>query len=146
MKIIILNVLKQNKNDEYCLVKFGTANAPMIFDCYMKCDQNIPAAPSHVEADVELYSHCFVSESMNANVNTHLMASSFPCNFISSTIEEIVELKLDIDMPYVKYKTTINGEVFNVTLIYPKQDEPVKDIYKVGDKIVGLFRADVSIK
>ena len=75
--------------------------------------------------------------------------SCYPSCFITSTIEEIVDIKLDIKHPYVRYKTTLGGQVFEMTLSYPTQeedDEPIKDMFKVGDKIIGLFKAEVKIK
>lgn len=148
MKLIMLGFSKQHSYEEKCIVEYATQNTPMIISFEMKYKPELLVKNKVYDADVTLSSFCWWSDRDSNNQGTHISNSCFPCLFISSKIEEIVEINLDAKHPYVKYKTTLADQTFDMVLYYPERDEdeePIKDVFKVGDTIVGLFKANVII-
>ena len=149
MKLIFLDFSKKTTFENKCIVEYGTQYKPMIISCEMKYKPELMIKHKVYDAEVKLWSFCWWSERKNIEHGNHISNSCLPYSFIASKIEEIVEVKLNIRHPYVKYKTTLADQVFEMKLNYPVQDEddePIKDVFKVGDTIVGLFKARVIIK
>ena len=98
------------------------------------------------DADVRFYSFCWWSDRLDNDMNCYINNLLSSCNFISSTIEEVLEINTDADTSYIKYKTTLFNQVLEMVLLLPKQNRPIKNDFKVGDTIVGIFKAEVSLK
>ena len=149
MKLTLLDCTKKPSSNNKCIVEYSTQNKPMIISCEMKYKPALSIKNKVYDADVKLWSFCWWSDRNGTNFATQISSSCSPCSFIVSKIEEIVEIKLDVKRPYVKYKTTLADQAFEMKLNYPVQDEedePIKDVFKVGDTIAGLFKAQVKIK
>ena len=149
MKLIFLGFSKKTTFENKCIAEYGTEYKPMIISSEMKYDPELFIKRKVYDADVKLWSFCWWSERNYIKHANHISNSCLPYSFIVSKIEEIVDIKLDVKHPYVKYRTTIADQVFEMKLNYPAQndeDEPITDIFEVGDTIVGLFKAHVKIK
>ena len=149
MKLILLGFSKQGAYSNECIVEYSTKYKPMIISTRIRYDPKLLIKHQEYEADIKLWSFCWWSSTNHINHANHISNSCLPYSFIVSKIEEILEIKLDIKKPYVKYKTTLADQVFEMKICYPEQneyDEPIKDTFKVGDTIVGLFKAKVKIK
>ncbi len=149
MKLIMLGFNKQSSYEDKCIVEYATQNTPMIISSEMKYKPELLIKNKVYDVDVTLSSFCWWSDKNDGQQSTHISNSCFPCSFISSKIEEIVEINLNTKHPYVKYKTTLADQTFDMVLDYPERDkdeEPIEDVFEVGDTIVGLFKAKVKIK
>ena len=148
MKLIMLGFNKQSSYEDKCIVEYATQNKPMIISSEMKYKPELLIKNKAYDVEVTLSSFCWWSDRDGNNQSTHISNSCSPCSFISSKIEEIVEINLNTKHPYVKYRTTLVDQTFDMVLNYPERDEdeePIKDVFKVGDTIVGLFKANVII-
>ena len=149
MNLIMLDFSKKTTYEDKCIVEYTTQYKPMIISCEMKYKPELLIKHKIYDANVILYSFCWWSDRKNDRHANHISKSCYPCSFISSKIEEIVDIKLNVKHPYVKYRTTLADQMFEMVLHYPEQDEhdePIKDTFEVGDTIVGLFKAKVKIK
>ena len=149
MKLMLLNFSKPDAYNDDCIVEYTTAYKPMTISCRMKYQPELLIKHQEYEADVKLWSFCWWSQNDHTNHTTHISNTCLPYSFISSKIEEIVETNLNSKRPYVKYKTTLADQVFEMKICYPERDEddePIKDTFEVGDIIVGLFKAKIKIK
>ena len=146
MKLIMLGFNKQSSYEDKCIVEYATQNKPMIISSEMKYKPELLIKNKAYDVEVTLSSFCWWSDRGGNNQSTHISNSCSPCSFISSKIEEIVEINLNTKHPYVKYRTTLADQTFDMVLNYPerdKDDKPIKDVFEVGDIIVGLFKAEV---
>ena len=147
MKLKLLDI--SDIDNKKCLASFSPASYPMIINVVIDCDPTLLIKGKEYEADVNLNAFVWWAECQKARWSTAISKSCFPFSFIESTIEELIDVNLKIKHPYVKYKTTINNETFELTLNYRtqhKDDEPIKDTFKVGDRVIGLFRANIKLK
>lgn len=149
MKLIMLGFSKQKSYEDKCIVEFTTQFKPMIISSEMKYKPELLIKNKVYDADVTLSSFCWWSNRNDNQHSTHIRNSCLPYSFISSKIEKIVDINLNTKHPYVKYKTTLADQAFDMVLHYPERDEddePIKDVFEIGDTIVGLFKAKVKIK
>lgn len=146
MKLTLLSISDINKNR--CIASFSPIHYPMTINAEIDYDPSFLIKGQTYETDISLDAFVWWSECQKASWSTSISKSCFPFSFIESTIEELIEVNLVAKYPYVKYKATINKEVFALTLHYRKKhkdDEPIKDTFKVGDRVVGLFKANVKL-
>ena len=145
----MLDFSKEETSKDKCIVKYTTKYEPMIISCNMKYKPEYLIRHKEYEADVRLWSLCWWSQGSAKSQTCHISSSALPFTFIASKIEEIVETRLDCKQPYIKYKTTLSGQQFEMVLVYGEKDDDdpsIKDNYQVGDWICGLFRAIVKIR
>lgn len=148
MKLIMLDFSKKDTSKSECIVEYATKDEPMIISCEMKYKPEYLIRHKEYDADVKFWSFCWWSQRNANKQSNHISNSILPFNFIASKIEEIIEIELDCENPYVKYKTTLFGQQFEMILNYGVKDEndtPIKDTFQVGDWICGLFMASIKI-
>ena len=149
MELVLLGFSKKNTYDKECIVEFTPRYEPMIISCEMKYDPKIMIPKTIYEADVKYCSFCWWTAKENTGRCTGISQHCLPFSFISTTIEEIIEKRFDVARPYIRYKAKIHGRTHEFKLCYPNQyedDEPIKDTFEVGDKVIGLFKAKVTIR
>lgn len=149
MKLIMLDFSKKSTFENECVVEYTTKYEPMIISCKMKYNPEHLVKHKEYDADVKFWSFCWWSQRDATKHSCHISNYCLPYSFIASKIEEIVEINLDCKKPYVKYRTTLAGQQFEMTLNYGEReedDQPIKDTFQVGDWICGLFKAQIKIK
>ena len=149
MELVLLGFSKKKPYDKECIVEFTPRYEPMLISCEMKYDPKIMVPKTIYDADVKYWSFCWWTDKENTGHPIGISEHCFPLSFISTTIEEIIEQRFDVARPYIRYKAKIHGHIHECKLCYPKQyedDEPIKDTFEVGDKVVGLFKAKVRIR
>lgn len=149
MKLIMLDFSKKSTFENECVVEYTTKYEPMIISCKMKYNPERLVKHKEYDADVKFWSFCWWSQRDATKHSCHISNYCLPYSFIASKIEEIVEINLDCKKPYVKYRTTLAGQQFEMTLNYGEReedDQPIKDTFQVGDWICGLFKAQTKIK
>ena len=148
MELVLLGFSKKSPYDKECIVEFTPRYEPMFISCEMKYDPNIMIPNAVYEADVKYWSFCWWTDKETTGHCSGISQHCFPLSFISTTIEEIIEKRFDVVRPYVRFKGMVHGRIHEMKLCYPKQyedDEPIKDTFEVGDKVIGLFKAKVTI-
>ena len=149
MKLIMLDFSKKSTFENECVVEYTTKYEPMIISCKMKYNPEHLVKHKEYDADVKFWSFCWWSQRDATKHSCHISNYCLPYSFIASKIEEIVEINLDCKKPYVKYRTTLAGQQFEMTLNYGEReedDQPIKDTFQVGDWICGLFKAQIKIQ
>lgn len=149
MKLIMLDFSKKSTFENECVVEYTTKYEPMIISCKMKYNPEHLVKHKEYDADVKFWSFCWWSQRDATKHSCHISNCCHPYSFIASKIEEIVEINLDCKKPYVKYRTTLAGQQFEMTLNYGEReedDQPIKDTFQVGDWICGLFKAQIKIQ
>ena len=149
MKLIMLDFSKKSTFENECIVEYTTKYEPMIISCKMKYNPEHLVKHKEYDADVKFWSFCWWSQRDAIKHSCHISNYCLPYSFIASKIEEIVEINLDCKKPYVKYRTTLAGQQFEMTLNYGEReedDQPIKDTFQVGDWICGLFKAQIKIQ
>lgn len=149
MKLMFLDFAKPLNYEDECIVSYTSKYAPMIISCKMKYDPDLLIRRQEYDASVKFWSFCWWSDRAAINHSSHITSYCLPFSFISTTIEELLEVKLDVKKPFVRYLTTLAEQKFEMKLCYPErdiEDGPIKDTFEVGDRIVGLFKAIVKIK
>jgi|GEM_PF-4447166 len=149
MKLIMLDFSKQSTFENECVVEYTTKYEPMIISCKMKYNPEHLVKHKEYDAVVKFWSFCWWSQRDATKHSCHISNYCLPYSFIASKIEEIVEINLDCKKPYVKYRTTLAGQQFEMTLNYGEReedDQPIKDTFQVGDWICGLFKAQIKIQ
>ena len=147
MKLILLSISDINKNK--CIASFSPVDNAMIINVETDFDPSFLDEGKEYDADVKLTAFIWWSECQKAEWSTAISKRCFPFSFVKSTIEELIEVNLKARHPYVRYKSTINNEMFELTLNYRtqyKDDEPIDDIFKPGDRVVGLFKANIKFR
>ena len=148
MELVLLGFSKKNVYDKECVVEFTPRYEPMFISCEMEYDPKIMIPKTIYEADVKYWSFCWWTDREPTGNCSGLSQHCFPLSFVSTTIEEIIEKRFDVPRPYVKFKGSISGHIYEIKLCYRKQyedDQPITDIFEVGDRVVGLFKAKVKI-
>ena len=149
MEIVLLGFLKKNTYDKECIVEFTPRYEPMFITCKMKYDPKVMVPHTIYEAEVKFWSFNWWTDRDDTGRYCSINPGCCPCSFISTTIEEILETKLDVKRPFIRYRSIVHGHVHELKLCYPerdKDDEPIKDVLKVGDRVVGLFKAEVKLR
>ena len=149
MELLMMNFTKNDAYSDECLVDFSTIKKPMIISSFMKCNPKYLYRGKIYKTETKLISSCWWSEKNPKKCSMHIPNNWMPYSFIASKIEKILEINLKSKEPYVRYKTTLAEEEFEMVLTYGKQsdeDELIKDFFEVGDWICGLFSANIKIK
>ena len=149
MKLIRLDFSKKSTFENECIVEYTTKYEPMIISCKMKYNPEHLIKHKEYDVDVKFWSFCWWSQRDTTKHSCHISNYCLPYSFIASKIEEIVEINLDCKKPYVKYRTTLAGQQFEMTLNYGEReedDQPIKDTFQVSDWICGLFKAQIKIQ
>lgn len=149
MKLIMLDFSKKSTFENECFVEYTTKYEPLIISCKMKYNPEHLVKHKEYDADVKFWSFCWWSQRDATKHSCHISNYCLPYSFIASKIEEIVEINLDCKKPYVKYRTTLAGQQFEMTLNYGEREEDdqlIKDTFQVGDWICGLFKAQIKIQ
>ena len=148
MEIVLLGFSKKNTYDKECIVEFTPRYEPMFIAAEMKYDPKVMVPHAIYEAEVKYWSFCWWTDREKTGHCSGINPSCGPYSFISTTIEEIIEKRFDVPRPYVRYKAIIHDRAHEIKLCYPKQhadDEPIKDVFEVGDRVVGLFKTIVKL-
>ena len=148
MKLKVLNV-KRDKRKKKCLIEFVPFDYPLIIYTEMEYNSKWMIPKTIVDADVKWFGFAWRTSSMKPGIAVHAMPSCYPYSFLFVRIDDLLEVKLEEHFPYVKFKSEIEGNTYEVKLAYGERsedDDPIEATFKEGDLVAGLFKAYVDIK
>ena len=139
MKVKLVNV--KNK-----YLEFISLDTPMSIDIEKKEHLKSLEKSKEYDLDISFYSFIWYSPK-DKSWSTLINNGCVPYAFINTYIEEIIDINLNDEYPYVKFKGSINNQPLVFTLCYPKRsedDEPIKETFYVGEQIIGLFKGTIN--